>query len=979
MGSIGFWKTWAGLGRATSLATIFNRAARRSCAEGHALRLVGFTSLLAFGLPLAGGAAPRQKLSGQHVLPAVARMAPAGSLPGSQRLKLAIGLPLRNQPELDAFLQQLYDPASPNYHRYLTPEEFTARFGPTENDYQALKDFAKSNGLTVTVTHPNRVVLDVEGTVADIQKTLHLTLRTYRHPRDAREFYAPDVEPSVEFAVPILHVSGLDNYSLPHPNLKVRPVSDVANATSDAGSGPGGSYRGSDFRTAYVPGTTLTGAGQSVGLVEFDGFYESDIRTYVSQAGLTNVPLTVVPIDGGVTIPGTNTAEVSLDIEMVISMAPALDRVYVYEAPDEQALWDDLLNRMANDNLAKQLSSSWTGGPPNATAEQIFKQMASQGQSFFNASGDSDAFGEIDFPSDSPNVTVVGGTTLTTSNGVYLSETVWNRGGGEGSGGGISTFYPIPLYQQETRMVANQGSTTKRNVPDVALTADNVYVVYGNGTNGPFGGTSAAAPLWAGFTALVNQQAAAVTLPPVGFLNPALYGIGNDPTFASGFHDITTGDNTWAGSPNLFFAVTGYDLCTGWGTPNGTNLINILTRLAPWIISQPQSQTVNAGAGATFSVMAKGKGPLAYQWLFEGQPISTATSNSFTIARVQSGQAGIYTVVVSNFYGSVLSAPATLATAVGSGAFGVVGVPFSYQITANNNPTGFSASGLPPGLRCDSSGVISGIPTRAGTFLVTAIAKSIFSTVSGNILFTIADGAITSGTGAFGVVGVPFGYQITADNAPTGFSASGLPSGLLCDNSGLISGTPTRTGTFRVIVEAKSIFSTASATILFTIFNGAITSATSASGIVGVPFSYQITADNEPNRYKASGLPSGFHLDGTFGVISGTPSHSGTFPVVVEAKNNYGSASATIVITISEGTITGTGGTGGPQPALSISRSGDSFLLSWPVPSDGFVLEETQLQQNTWTNSSVAVGIQGNQNVAVIPIQNTVRFYRLRK
>src|SRR5439155_5377278 len=133
----------------------------------------------------------------------------------------------------------------------------TARFGPTEKDYQALTDFAKSHGLTVTVAHPNRVLLDVSGTVSDIERTFHLALRVYRHPTEARTFYAPDVEPSVDFAVPILHISGLDNYSLPHPNSKARPGGAVAKATPNSGTGPGGNYRGNDFRKAYVPGTTL--------------------------------------------------------------------------------------------------------------------------------------------------------------------------------------------------------------------------------------------------------------------------------------------------------------------------------------------------------------------------------------------------------------------------------------------------------------------------------------------------------------------------------------------------------------------------------------------------------------------------------------------------------------------------------------------------------------------------------------------------
>src|ERR1019366_4866690 len=475
-------------------------------------------------------AAERQTLSG-HVPAAVEKLAPVGSPPASQRLNLAIGLPLRNTEALTNLLHELYDPASPNYRQFLTPEQFTGRFGPSEADYQALLAFVKAQGLEVTATHPNRAVLSVRGGVAEIEKALHLTLRLYPHPGEARKFYSPDVEPSLDLTVPVLHISGLSDYSLPRPMMVKKPQNLTASMEPDLGSAPGGAYMGDDFRAAYVPGTLLSGVGQTVGLLQFDGFFPSDIAAYESLTGRPNVPLTVVPIDGGVTTPGGNNAEVCLDIEMVMSLASGISGIYVYEAPNPSP-WVDLLSRMANDNLSKQLSCSWGGGPPDPAGDQIFLQMAAQGQSFFNACGDSDAFtGPIPFPAESPYIMQVGGTTLSTTGpgGAWQSEKVWNWGNGAGTCGGISPTYSIPAWQQGIDMTTNQGSTTMRNIPDVALTADNVYVLYGNGQSGAFGGTSCAAPLWAGFTALINQQATAGGQPPVGFLNPALYTIGKGP------------------------------------------------------------------------------------------------------------------------------------------------------------------------------------------------------------------------------------------------------------------------------------------------------------------------------------------------------------------------------------------------------------------------------------------------------------------
>jgi hypothetical protein len=515
-----------------------------------------------------------------HVPPAVERLQPLTQLANTNRLRLALGLPLRDRPALTNFLQQLYAPASPQYRQYLNPAQFAQKFGPTEQDYAALIGFARANGFNIVATHPNRLVLDVEGGVGDVERTLRVKLLVYPHPTEARTFYAPNAEPTVDSKVPLLHIAGLNNCTTPQPrDLHEISADRLPNAAPRFGSGPNGEYTGNDFRTVYVPATSLTGAGQTVGLFELNGYYPNDITSYENQWGLPHVPLQNVLIDGfsgspGGRRPGSLNEEVALDIEMSISMAPGLSKVLVYEgAPNgNTATIDDILNRMATDNLAQQLSCSW-GFDIDETSQQIFLQFAAQGQSFFLASGDSGAFsGPVLQPSDNPNITVVGGTTLTTDNSqVWTSETTWS-----GSSGGISTLYPIPDWQMGIDMSANQGSTTMRNTPDIAMVADNVLAVADQGRSIPLSGTSIAAPLWAGFTALINERAAAQGKPPIGFINPVLYKVGKSPSYTTTFHDITSGSNANSSSPSLFPAVTGYDLCTGWGTPNGTNLIEAL-------------------------------------------------------------------------------------------------------------------------------------------------------------------------------------------------------------------------------------------------------------------------------------------------------------------------------------------------------------------------------------------------------------------
>jgi subtilase family serine protease len=558
----------------------------------------------------------RRELTG-HVPNAVSRLQPLHRLAATYQIHLAIGLPARQPEAMKALLDEIYDPASPNYQHYLSPAEFTAAFGPTEEDYQTVINFATNHGLTILSTHSNRLVLDVRGAVADIERAFQVRMQVYPHPTEAREFYAPDTEPSVEADIPILDIGGLNNYVLPRPRLVRRPATaNGSNGVDRVGSGPDNlGYSGSDFRAAYAAGITNTGTGQSIGLVEFDNYYPNDISLYESNAKMTTS--TVVSnrfLNGFGGTPGTGNEEVALDIELSIAMAPGLSKVYVYseDYPTNGAAANGLLDQMATDDLAKQLSCSWVI-PTNATTDTILVACAMNGQSFFDASGDSGGLvGDIPPPSDDPYMTQVGGTDLTTTGpaGAWVSEVVWDPGRSHreyaGSSGGVSDLYPIPSWQQGVNISGTAGSAYLRNFPDVAMVAENVFTVSDNGQLGSVSGTSCGGPLWAGFAALVNQQAAATGKARIGFLNPSLYRIASQSAYAANFHDVTVGDDFNLNCVSEFLALPGYDLCTGWGSMIGSKLFNALLATADALQITPLATLYLSGpTGGPFNITSR--------------------------------------------------------------------------------------------------------------------------------------------------------------------------------------------------------------------------------------------------------------------------------------------------------------------------------------------------------------------------------------
>ena len=326
-----------------------------------------------------------------------------GQLPANQIMTLDIVLPLRDPAGLKNLLSDLYNPSSPSYRHFLTVPEFTAKFGPSQEDYDAVVLFAQMNGLTVVGGSRDGMDVQVKGPVSAIETAFHVSMGTYQHPTENRTFYAPDREPTTSLPFSLWHVSGLDNYSIPHPMLVKK--SDYAEAHgidvdavvshATTGSGPSASFLGSDMRAAYYGGTALTGAGQNLGLLEYFGTDLADLNTYFKNVGQTNnVPITLLSTDGTSTScvdtrAGGNCddTEQTLDMTQAIGMAPGLASLVMYIGSTDTAI----ISAMTTHNpLPTTIGCSWGWTPADpSTLDPYFQRMAAQGQNFFAASGDS--------------------------------------------------------------------------------------------------------------------------------------------------------------------------------------------------------------------------------------------------------------------------------------------------------------------------------------------------------------------------------------------------------------------------------------------------------------------------------------------------------------------------------------------------------------------------------------------------------------
>jgi kumamolisin len=460
----------------------------------------------------------------------------------------------------------------PARRRVPSREQWAQEYGARPEDIEAVKTFAEQHGLTVTSVDPPRRAIHLRGTLKPVEDAFQPQLEGLYSPGAGAQSYRARTGP---LTVPaqldgvVVAVLGIDDRPQAAKQLRIIATPDAA-ATS---------YTPPQVAQAYAFPTDVTGRGETIGIIELGGgFQTSDLQTYFQALGLSAPNVTAVAVDGGSNSPGTDTGadtEVMLDIEVAGSVAPDA-AIVVYFAPNTDQGFIDAVSQAVHDTTHKPsvVSISWGGSEDSWTAqgrtqmEQILTEAGALGVTVTVAAGDNgstdgvtDGEQHVDFPASAPHALACGGTSLRASGAQISSETVWNTIGHGTTGGGVSRQFALPSYQSAAKVPANVDSGTPgRGVPDVSADADpqTGYKMRADGSDQTVGGTSAVAPLWAGLIALLNQSAGA----PLGFAQPRLYPL----LGSAAFRDITSGNN------GAYSAGPGWDACTGLGSPDGAAL-----------------------------------------------------------------------------------------------------------------------------------------------------------------------------------------------------------------------------------------------------------------------------------------------------------------------------------------------------------------------------------------------------------------------
>jgi kumamolisin len=511
---------------------------------------------------------------------AIAGARSVGAVPPNERIEVTVRLrscaPLR-----DLAAGGALDDKLPGQRHYLSREEYAAQHGADAQDIAKVVDFAKAHHLVVVEADAARRTVMLSGTASALGVAFGTALDQFEHEGGTYRGRTGSLSVPGDLGGIVEAVFGLDNRPVASPHFQVlENPQGVAFAHLAAAS-----FTPPQLAKLYNFPTGLDGTGQCIAIIELGGgFKPADIKTYFDGLKLPTPNVKAISVDAALNHPTTaNSAdgEVMLDIEVAAAIAPKAT-IAVYFAPNTNKGFLDAITTAIHDtvNRPSVISISWGSAESNWTGQamtqfdQAFQAAATMGITVCVAAGDSgssdsvaDGKPHVDFPASSPFALGCGGTRLTASGSTVSNEVVWNENPtSSATGGGVSGFFALPKYQQNAKVPPAAGSAkTGRGVPDVAGDADpnSGYQVRVDGQNMVIGGTSAVAPLWAGLCALMNQRIGK----PVGYLNPLLYGS----LAGKGlFRDITTGNN------GSYKAGPGWDPCCGWGTPNGSKLLQAL-------------------------------------------------------------------------------------------------------------------------------------------------------------------------------------------------------------------------------------------------------------------------------------------------------------------------------------------------------------------------------------------------------------------
>jgi kumamolisin len=495
----------------------------------------------------------------------------------AERLEVTVVVRATDPQGLQARMQEIAK--GHGSRKYLSRAEYARRYGAARADLDAVRDFAAAHGLAVVQEHAGRRTLVLAGTVAQFNDAFDTELQHCSHPGGTYRGRTGPVQVPAELSGIIEAVLGLDNR--PQAEAHFRMKTTQAGRRSRPASAGATAFTPVQLAAIYdfPPGD---GAGECIALIELGGGYQpQDLQTYFSGLGVPLPAVTAVSVDQAANQPTGDPngpdGEVMLDIEVAGAIAPAA-AIAVYFAPNTDAGFLDAVTTAIHDDVRKPsvVSISWGGAESTwtqqamTTMDEAFQAAAAMGITVCVAAGDSgssdgvsDGSNHVDFPASSAHALACGGTSLQANGTTIVSEVVWNDGdptSGAG-GGGVSTFFALPSWQQgldTTDVEGTRSALSMRGVPDVSADADpqTGYNVLVDGTTAVYGGTSAVAPLWAGLIARINVTAGH----SAGLMNPALYGQ------PSALHDITQGNN------GGFAAAPGWDACTGLGSPDGAKV-----------------------------------------------------------------------------------------------------------------------------------------------------------------------------------------------------------------------------------------------------------------------------------------------------------------------------------------------------------------------------------------------------------------------